>query len=83
MRDRMAMRQCKSEKVNSGVGTGDKGCEERGSAKVQIGAELLSKSAKVDSGVGLGVGVGNTFRSRVSAVGCQVQVFRFGYRFGL
>jgi hypothetical protein len=55
----------------------------RGSAKVQIGAELLCKSAKVNSGVGVGtgVGVGKPFGSRVSAVGSQVQVFRYGYRF--
>ena len=49
----------------------------RGGAKVQSGAELLCKSAKVN----LGVGVGKPFRSRVSAVGSQVQVFGFGYRF--
>jgi hypothetical protein len=44
----------------------------KGSAKVQIGAELLCKSAKVRL----------NFRSRVSAVGSQIQVFRCGYRFG-
>ena len=55
------MRQCKSAnaavpraKVQEGGGKwargpGDKGCEDRDSAKVQIGAELLCKCAKVDS----------------------------------
>ncbi len=43
----------------------------KGSAKVQIGAELLCKSAKVRL----------NFQVRVSAVGSQVQVFRYGYRF--
>jgi len=52
------------------------------SAKVQIGAELLCKSAKVNSGAGTG-GVGKLFRSRVSAVGSQVQVFRYRCRFGI
>ena len=47
----------------------------RGSAKVQIGAELLCKGAKVN------LRVGKSSRSQVSAVGSQVQVFRFGCRF--
>ena len=60
-----------------------RGPEARGSAKVQSGAKLLCKSAKVNLGVGVGtgVGVGKSFRFRVSAVGSQVQVLRFGYRF--
>jgi hypothetical protein len=53
----------------------------RGSANVQIGAMLLCKSAKVNLGVGTEMGVGKPFGSRVSAVGSQVQVFRYGYRF--
>jgi hypothetical protein len=53
------------------------------SANVQIGAEFLCKGAKVFLGLEpeLGLGLENFFRSRVSAVGSQVQVFRFGYRF--
>ncbi len=42
-------------------GHGGMGCT-RGSAKVQIGAELLCKSAKVSLGVGTGVGVGKLFQ---------------------
>ena len=45
---------------------------------MQIGAELLCKSAKVNLGVGAGagVGVGKSFRSRVSAVGFRSLVPR-------
>ena len=41
----------------------------RGSAKVQIGAELLCKSAKVNLGVGVGVGAGKSFGPRLSGLG--------------
>ena len=45
------------------------GRQTRFSAKVQIGAELLCKSAKVDLGVGVGTGVGVGKYFQVSGLG--------------
>ena len=52
----------------------------RGSAKVQIGAELLCKSAKVNLGVGVGTGVGVGKYFQVSGLGRQPQETGAGYR---